>query len=101
VEGGIAILGGGWAQISGNVIATNTYYLSGDGGGIPMNAAGTPALRNNIITGNTATGVSPAADGGGILTVNDSDALIGRTFTTRQLVQATSSLQTALSNRDE
>jgi hypothetical protein len=41
-----------------------------------MNAAGTPTIKNNIIRGNTATGVSPAAQGGGISMVNDSDPLI-------------------------
>jgi parallel beta-helix repeat protein len=67
--------GAGAAQILGNLIANNTT-LSGDGGGIVLFAAGTPTLKNNIITGNTATGLIPASQGGGIWIVNMSDAII-------------------------
>src|SRR5262249_22597283 len=49
---------------------------SGDGGGIYMNAAGSPTISNNVISGNIATGVSPASQGGGIAMFNDTDALI-------------------------
>ena len=72
---GIAIGGIGSAQIIGNLIANNSWR-SGNGGGISLNAAGTPTIRGNIITGNTATGVSPAAQGGGIYAANNSNALI-------------------------
>jgi len=72
---GINVGGAGAAQIIGNVIQNNTWN-SGDGGGISLFAAGTPTIKNNIIRSNVATGVSPAAQGGGIWIVNDSDALI-------------------------
>ena len=72
---GIWIGGAASAQIIGNVIANNSLG-SGDGGGIALFAAGTPTIRNNIIKGNTATGLSPATQGGGIWIVNQSDALI-------------------------
>ena len=72
---GINVGGAGSAQIIGNTIQNNTWG-AGDGGGITLFAAGTPTLRNNIIRGNVATGVSPAAQGGGIWIVNDSDAVI-------------------------
>ena len=72
---GINVGGAGSAQVIGNVIPNNTWN-SGDGGGISLFAAGTPTIKNNIIRNNVATGVSPAAQGGGIWIVNDSDALI-------------------------
>jgi parallel beta-helix repeat protein len=72
---GINVGGAGSAQIIGNTIENNTWG-SGNGGGIALFAAGTPTLKNNIIRGNVATGVSPAAQGGGISIVNDSDAII-------------------------
>ncbi len=72
---GISVGGAASAQIVGNVIANNTWN-SGDGGGMTLFAAGTPTIRNNVITGNVATGVSPASQGGGIWIVNSSDALI-------------------------
>ena len=72
---GINVGGAGSAQIIGNTIQNNTWG-AGDGGGITLFAAGSPTLRNNIIRGNVATGVSPAAQGGGIWIVNDSDAVI-------------------------
>ncbi|HLW85406.1 MAG TPA: right-handed parallel beta-helix repeat-containing protein [Candidatus Sulfotelmatobacter sp.] len=72
---GINIGGAGSAQIIGNTIQNNTWG-SGDGGGIALFAAGTPTLKNNIIRGNVATGVIPAAQGGGIYIVNDSNAII-------------------------
>jgi len=75
--GGIAIMGAGAvsAQIIGNVIANNTWP-SGNGGGISLGGAGTPIIKNNVITGNTATGVSPAAQGGGISMDNGTNAVI-------------------------
>jgi Right handed beta helix region len=73
--GGIALGGAGAAQVIGNQIMNNSW-TSGDGGGIVMDAAGTPLIENNLIQGNTATGVSPAALGGGIAMYNDSDPVI-------------------------
>ena len=73
--GGIAIGGAASAQIIGNLIINNRRG-SGNGGGISLFAAGTPTIKNNIIANNTATGISPAAQGGGIYIVNQSDALI-------------------------
>ena len=49
---------------------------SANGGGIALFAAGTPTIRGNLISGNTATGLSPCAEGGGLWLVNDSDASI-------------------------
>ena len=49
---------------------------SADGAGISLFAAGSPTISGNIIRENTATGVSPCAQGGGIYAVNQSDALI-------------------------
>ncbi len=72
---GVSIGGAGSAQIIGNLIENN-ITISGDGGGIELFAAGTPTLKNNIITGNVAKGISPYSAGGGIWIVNDSDALI-------------------------
>jgi len=69
------LIGGASAQIIGNVIENN-ITISGNGGGIEVNAAGTPTLENNIITGNSASGLSPASEGGGIYIINDSNALI-------------------------
>jgi Right handed beta helix region/Cep192 domain 4 len=73
--GGIELGGAGAAQVIGNQIMNNSW-TSGDGGGIVMDAAGTPLIENNLIEGNTATGVSPAAVGGGIAMYNDSDPVI-------------------------
>ena len=73
---GIYVGGSGSAQIIGNVITNNSATNGGAGGGIALFAAGTPTLRNNIIYGNAAGGVSPATQGGGIWIVNQSDALI-------------------------
>ncbi len=73
--GGIELGGTGAAQVIGNQIMNNSW-TSGDGGGIVMDSAGTPLIENNLIQGNTATGVSPAALGGGIAMYNDSDPVI-------------------------
>jgi hypothetical protein len=73
--GGIEIGGAGFAKVTGNTIVNNEWP-SGDGGGIELNAAGSPTISNNVISGNIATGVSPASQGGGIAMFNDSDALI-------------------------
>lgn len=72
---GIKIGGAGAAVIEGNVIADNSL-MGGNGGGISLFAAGTPIIRNNVIARNSVSGVSPAAQGGGIWIVNQSDALI-------------------------
>jgi Right handed beta helix region len=73
--GGISVGGAGTTQIINNVIADNAW-MSGDGGGISLFASGAVTIGGNIITGNSASGVSPAASGGGISIVNDSPALI-------------------------
>ncbi len=73
--GGISIVGAASAQILDNVISNNIVF-SGHGGGIFLNAAGTPTIRGNRIEGNRVGGRSPAALGGGIAMFNVSDALI-------------------------
>ena len=73
--GGIELGGTGAAQVIGNQIMNNSW-TSGDGGGIVMDSAGTPLIENNLIEGNTATGVEPAALGGGIAMYNDSDPVV-------------------------
>jgi parallel beta-helix repeat protein len=72
---GISVAGAGSAQIIGNTVQNNTWS-SGNGGGVMLFGAGTPTLKNNTIRGNVATEASNASQGGGILIVNDSDALI-------------------------
>jgi hypothetical protein len=73
--GGIEIVGAGSAKVIGNTIINNEWP-SGDGGGIHLNAAGSPTISNNVISGNIATGVSPASQGGGIAMFNDTNAVI-------------------------
>jgi len=73
--GGILIGGSSSAQILYNTI-TNNSIVAGEGGGISLNAAGTPTIRGNFISGNSVSGLSPAARGGGIVMYNHSDALI-------------------------
>jgi nitrous oxidase accessory protein NosD len=73
--GGIFIGGGASAQVLNNTI-TNNSIVAGEGGGISLNAAGTPTIRGNLISGNSVSGISPAARGGGIVMYNHSDALI-------------------------
>jgi Right handed beta helix region/Transmembrane protein 131-like N-terminal/Abnormal spindle-like microcephaly-assoc'd, ASPM-SPD-2-Hydin len=68
--GGILIGGNSSAQILYNTI-TNNSMVMGDGGGISLVAAGTPTIRGNFISGNSA-----ATQGGGIVMSNQSDALI-------------------------
>lgn len=72
---GIKVGGASAVVIEGNVIADNSL-IGGHGGGISLFAAGVPLIRNNVITRNSVSGVSPAAQGGGIWIVNHSDALI-------------------------
>jgi parallel beta-helix repeat protein len=67
--GGIRVGGVGQVQIIDNVITGNSAS-SGFGGGIDLFAAGTPTIRGNVISANTA------AFGGGIHIVNQSDATI-------------------------
>ncbi len=74
-DGGGIYVAGGAVQIIGNTI-TNNYWSSGDGGGMALNGAGDALIENNTITGNTATGISPASQGGGIYMINGSSALI-------------------------
>src|SRR6185437_14222398 len=68
----------GAPTIQGNTIQNNkdVNCTGGDGGGIAMNSAGTPTIKNNMIAGNVATGVSPASSGGGMYMINGSDPLI-------------------------
>ncbi|MGH7303685.1 MAG: right-handed parallel beta-helix repeat-containing protein [Candidatus Rokuibacteriota bacterium] len=72
---GIKVTGASAAVIEANVIADNSL-TGGNGGGISLFAAGAPVIRNNVIARNSVSGVSPAARGGGIWIVNQSDALI-------------------------
>lgn len=72
---GIKVGGAGAAVIESNFIADNSL-IGGNGGGITLSAAGTPVIRNNAIMRNSVSGLSPAARGGGIYIVNQSDALI-------------------------
>jgi hypothetical protein len=72
---GIKVSGASAAVIESNFIADNSL-TGGDGGGISLFAAGAPVIRNNWIVRNSVSGVSPAARGGGIHMVNQSDALI-------------------------
>jgi hypothetical protein len=72
---GISVVGAGATVIEGNVIADNSL-VGGSGGGISLFAAGAPVIRNNAIVRNSVSGISPAAQGGGIWIVNRSDALI-------------------------
>src|SRR5262249_10654210 len=51
--GGVAIVGASAAQLLNNTISGNSWSSS-SGGGITMFAAGTPVLKNNFITNNTA-----------------------------------------------
>jgi len=73
--GGISVGGAGTTEINGNLISNN-HWTSGNGGGISLFAAGAVRIKSNIITGNSASGVSPAAQGGGISMVNDSPAIV-------------------------
>ncbi len=72
--GGISVVGAGAGadfgrtQIIGNTIADNSFNY---GGGIDLFAAGTPTILGNVIRDNTAS-----RQGGGIATVNGSDASI-------------------------
>jgi parallel beta-helix repeat protein len=68
---GISIVRTGSAQIIGNLIENNSSPIGSGGGGIAMDAAGTPTLRNNVIRGNSVLG-----QGGGIWIINDSNPLI-------------------------
>ncbi|PYX00788.1 MAG: hypothetical protein DMG89_03510 [Acidobacteria bacterium] len=72
IGGGIYVLGGGAAQIIGNLIASNSTAPSGSGGGIGLNGAGTPVIKNNTISGNVT---GRASEGGGIW-INASAAMI-------------------------
>jgi len=72
---GIKVSGASAAVIESNFIADNSL-TGGNGGGISLFAAGAPVIRNNRIVRNSVSGVSPAARGGGIYIVNQSDALI-------------------------
>ena len=69
--GGIAIVGGGAAQIIGNVISGNDGGNGFGGGGISIDVGGTTIIRNNIIKNNTVE-----TSGGAITLFNDSDAII-------------------------
>jgi len=73
--GGILVVGSGTVNIIGNVISNNAAY-SGDGGGIALESAGSAVVKNNIVSSNTATGLSPAAQGGGIYSEGSTNDLI-------------------------
>jgi hypothetical protein len=75
--GGIAL--GSWnsplsAQISGNTISGNSFS---SGGGLQLNAVGTPTIQNNIIQNNVAL-----SQGGGLYVINQSDANIVQNLVT-------------------
>ena len=72
---GIKVSGASAAVIESNFIADNSL-TGGSGGGISLFAAGAPVIRNNRIVRNSVSGLSPAAQGGAIYIVNQSDALI-------------------------
>jgi parallel beta-helix repeat protein len=72
---GIKVAGASAPIIEANVISDNSL-TGGDGGGISLFAAGSPVIRNNVIARNSVSGLFPAARGGGIRIVNQSDALI-------------------------
>ena len=72
---GIKVGGASAAVIESNFIADNSL-TGGNGGGISLFAAGAPVIRNNRIVRNSVSGLSPAAQGGAIYIVNQSDALI-------------------------
>jgi len=72
---GIKVSGASAAVIESNFIADNSL-TGASGGGISLFAAGAPVIRNNRIVRNSVSGVSPAAQGGAIYIVNQSDALI-------------------------
>jgi nitrous oxidase accessory protein NosD len=57
-------------------IIENTILNSASGAGISLFSAGDVEIRGNIITNNSATGLSPCAQGGGIWIVNASGAKI-------------------------
>jgi hypothetical protein len=71
--GAISVGGPGTTQIIGNVIRNNSTN-PGPCAGISLGAAGSMLVENNIITGNIATGLSPATLGGGICLWNESPA---------------------------
>src|SRR5262249_41407484 len=63
--GGIGMVGGPAAQILNNTITDNTL-TSANGAGISMFSAGAPTISGNIISRNSAIGLSPCTQGGGI-----------------------------------
>ena len=66
------------ARILENVITDNAAldgFFAGEGGGIYINSAGPLIIRGNVISRNTAGGVSPCAHGGGIYAINISNPL--------------------------
>ncbi|MGD0693506.1 MAG: choice-of-anchor D domain-containing protein [Terriglobia bacterium] len=67
--GGILVIGGQSTQIIGNLILNNKIP-SGDGGGITLWGASQAVVQSNVISGNVASGISPASQGGGIWIVN-------------------------------
>lgn len=79
--GGISVLGGS-VEIIGNTIADN-FWHSGNGGGIALNGPSPGTMvQNNIISGNTASGLSPASRGGGIYVVNGGGVAITQNLIT-------------------
>jgi hypothetical protein len=72
--GGIELSGEGSAQILSNLIEDNSW--PGNGGGIELDNAGTPVIENNIIMDNSVGQVFPAAQGGGVFMLADSNPLM-------------------------
>ena len=69
--GGVSVQGNSAAEIRRNVISNNK---AGDAGGIFLNDAGTPTIKNNVISGNSVFGIP--GEGGGMQIMNASNALI-------------------------
>lgn len=82
---GIIILGNSSAQILNNIISNNSIS-SGDGGGISLFSAGTPTIQGNIISGNSASGLSPCAQGGGIVIAQFGNALSANALIVQNLI---------------
>jgi parallel beta-helix repeat protein len=91
--GAISVGGVGSAQVVGNVIQNNTWN-SGDGGGMTLFAAGTPTIKNNIISGNGCS--QCLLQGGGIWIINSSNALILQNLIYGNIAQQGSGIYAAI-----
>jgi Right handed beta helix region len=63
--GGIEVVGLSSVEILDNVIS-NHHLFNGIGGGISLFEAGSPVIRGNMITDNSAFGLQPCSQGGGV-----------------------------------